>query len=133
MKATLITSELPSKIIQDFADRLNKIENVDLNVLPIKNNFFGGGINIAGLITATDIKEQTKRFETRETVFVPNICLRDDSLFLDDYTVESLAEETGLDIRVTGNKPRELVTALGILPPERTRNRFGSSRWVTEG
>ena len=35
--------------------RLNRIADVELNVCVVKNDFFGGGINIAGLLTAQDI------------------------------------------------------------------------------
>ncbi|MEP6756215.1 MAG: DUF512 domain-containing protein [Chthonomonadales bacterium] len=132
VSATLVTSELPAGIIQNFADRLNQIEGVDLNVCAIKNNFFGGGINIAGLITSTDIIEQLKEFPAHETVYIPEICLRDGELFLDDQTVEGLREETGWDIRTVPPRPRDLVTALGLLAPERKHQNRAVS-WVVEG
>ncbi len=132
VSATLITSELPAGIVTDFANRLNQIENVDINVCVVKNDFFGGGINIAGLITATDIKSQLENFPAHETIYIPNICLRDDNLFLDDYTIEGLRSETGLDLRVIGTKPRDLVTALGLMPPENRRRSFGGASWVVE-
>ena len=130
VRATLITAELPASMVMDLADRLNQIEGVDLNVCVVKNRFFGGGINIAGLLTAQDIREQLEDFPAHETVYTPSICLRDDHLFLDDWTVESLREETGRDFRVVGNRPRDLAVALGLLPPQRARTAV--RRWVTE-
>lgn len=130
VKATLVTAELPAEIVKRFAERLNRIDGIDLNVCVVKNRFFGGGINIAGLITATDLLEELESFPVHETIFVPSICLRDDHLFLDDYTIEGLREETGRDFRATGTKPRDLVTALGLLPPERRRN--PSQHWQME-
>ncbi len=132
ISATLVTSELPAGIVQNFANRLNQIKNVDINVCVVKNEFFGGGINIAGLITATDIKKQLEVFPAREQVYIPNICLRDDNLFLDDYTMDSLREETGRDLRNTGTKPRDLATSLGLMAPERKRRGFGGESWVVE-
>jgi putative radical SAM enzyme (TIGR03279 family) len=130
IKATLVTAELPAGIVQRFADRLNQISGIELNVCAVKNRFFGGGINIAGLITATDLLEHLDAFPAHETIFVPSICLRDEHLFLDDYTIESLREESGRDFRVTGTKPRDLVTALGLLPAERRRNPV--QHWISE-
>jgi putative radical SAM enzyme (TIGR03279 family) len=130
VEATLVTAELPSGVVQDLANRLNRIEGVDLNVCVVKNEFFGGGINIAGLLTAQDILTQLDRFPARETIFIPSICLRDDTLFLDDRTVDEVREETGRDIRVVGTRPRDLVTALGLLPPERKRQ--FAHHWLSE-
>jgi NifB/MoaA-like Fe-S oxidoreductase len=90
---------------------------VDVNVCVVKNRFFGGGINIAGLLTAQDILAHLGDFPAHPTVYLPSICLRDDTLFLDDYTVEEARRESGRDIRVTGIQPRDLVAAMGLLPP----------------
>ncbi len=130
VRATLITAELPANIVRSFADRLNRITDVDVNVCVVKNDFFGGGINIAGLLTAQDIIAHLDRFPAHETVYIPGICLRDDSLFLDDYTLEQIREETGRDIRVAGARPRDLITALGLLPPERKRPTV--HHWISE-
>lgn len=131
LSATLVTAELPAPVIQKFADRLNRIPGVDLNVCTVQNRFFGGGINIAGLLTAQDIRAQLATFPTRPTVFLPDICLRDGSLFLDDITVEEMRRETRLDIRVTGTGPRDLAAAMGLLPPARPRRPW-PTRWRME-
>jgi putative radical SAM enzyme (TIGR03279 family) len=131
VKATLVTAELPSGVVRGLADRLNRIEGVELNVCVVKNEFFGGGINIAGLLTAQDILAQLNRFPAHETVYIPSICLRDDTLFLDDRTLDDVREETGRDLRVVGTRPRDLATALGLLPPERKRH--FASHWLSEG
>jgi len=130
VRATLVTAELPAPIVQSFSDRLNRITNVEINVCVVKNEFFGGGINIAGLLTAQDVMASLDRFASHDTVYIPNICMRDDALFLDDLTVNDMREQTGRDIRITGASPRDLVTALGIMPPARGRRRM--DHWVME-
>ncbi len=131
VSATLITAELPSGIIRGFADRLNRIAGVDVNVCVVKNHFFGGGINIAGLLTAQDILSHMADFPTRGTVFIPRICLRDDALFLDDYTLEEVRRESGRDIYVTGTSPRDLAVAFGLLPKVRNRRPI-PQHWLME-
>ncbi len=116
ISATLVTGELASQVVSDFAERLNRIDGVDLNVCVVKNRFFGGGINIAGLMTAQDIRESLAVFDTRETICIPSICLRDRNLFLDDITVSELASQTGGNLRVVGIKPREFLCDMGIIP-----------------
>ena len=132
ISATLVTAEMPAPTIQRFADRLNRIENVDVNVCVVKNDFFGGDIHIAGLLTAQDILAQLRSFpEAHPTVFLPEICLRDRTTFLDDLTLDEARRESGLDLRVTGNRPRDLAMELGLLSPSRRAYPISRS-WVTE-
>lgn len=114
VKATLVTAELAAEVVKGFAERLNRIDGVDLNVMVLRNEFFGGGINIAGLMTGQDICAQLKNFNAHETVYIPSICLRDGSQFLDDWTLEDLRRETGRDIQVCGIRPDDLVEKLLI-------------------
>lgn len=132
ISATLVTAEMPAELVRSFAARLNTIQGVDLNICVVKNDFFGGDIRIAGLLTATDIASHLRAFpDCREKVYLPRICLRDDELFLDDVTLEELRRVTGLDVRVAGNRPRDLVEALELIPPRRRRSER-SSGWVME-
>lgn len=131
VSATLVTAEMPAPIVRGYADRLNEVQGIMLNVCVIKNEFFGGDIHIAGLLTATDILAQLNAFpDCKQTVFIPKICLRDESVFLDDLTVDDVRRESGRDIRVVGNTPRELAEALGLTSvsvPRRT-----ASGWLME-
>jgi NifB/MoaA-like Fe-S oxidoreductase len=113
-----------------MAARLNRIEGVEVNVCVVKNRFFGGSINIAGLITATDLLEQLADFPVRETLYLPSICLREDWLFLDDYTVEDIRRETGRGVRVVGTKPSELAAGMGLTAPR--RRGASENRWRME-
>ncbi len=115
ISATLVTGELASQVVSDFVERLNRIDGVDLNVCVVKNRFFGGGINIAGLMTAQDIRESLEVFDRKETVCIPSICLRDRTLFLDDVTVSELTSQSGGNLRVVGIKPREFLSDMGII------------------
>ena len=131
ISATLVTSELPANILQSLANRLNQIENVEVNVCVVKNEFFGGGINIAGLITAQDILKTLGRSPINKTVYLPGVCLRDGHLFLDDFTLEDVRRESGLDIRVGGTSPSDLAVAMGLIAQPRKR-RTVSEHWLME-
>src|SRR5262249_14231381 len=131
ISATLVTSELPANIIQSFADRLNRIENVDVSICVVKNEFFGGGINIAGLLTGQDILSALERFPSKKTVYLPGIWLRDGYLFLDDFTLEDMQSESGLDLRIGGSSPTELAVAMGLIEEPRKR-RVIPEHWMME-
>ena len=130
--ATLVTAEMPAAAIQGFADRLNRIQGVDVNVCVVKNEFFGGDIHIAGLLTAQDILSQLGSFRARhETVYLPQICVRDGQQFLDDMTIDEARVQSGMDLRLVGNRPRDLAEAMGLLTASR-RAYPQSRQWITE-
>lgn len=132
VRATLVTAVMPAPFVQEFAARLNQIENVEVNVCVVKNDFFGQDIHIAGLLTATDILNHLRAFpDCHETVYLPEICLRDRTLFLDDVTLEEARRESGLDLRVVGNRPRDLAATLGLLRSGRVAPE-GSVHWMME-
>lgn len=132
IRATLVTAEMPAVNIHEFANRLNAIEGVEVNVCVIHNNFFGGDIHIAGLMTATDIIEQIGAFEEcHQIVYIPQIAVRDEVLFLDDMTVSDVRTRSGKDIRIVGNSPQALAEAMGLI---RSSNRQHDHQptWVME-
>jgi putative radical SAM enzyme (TIGR03279 family) len=132
ISATLITAEMPAPTIQRYADRLNRVEGVDVDVSVVKNDFFGGDIHIAGLLTAQDILSHIERFvDRRRVVYIPQICLRDRSMFLDDVTIDDARRDSGFDLRVVGNRPRDLAAAMGLIGLSRSDYRQSRS-WVTE-
>ena len=85
-------------------------------VFPIKNNFFGGKINVSGLVTATDIEAQLKNEDLGEELLIPSVMLRaEGDMFLDSVTVDELSERLGVKITPVNNDGYELVDAiLGI-------------------
>ena len=82
----------------------------------IKNNFFGGKITVAGLVTATDIEEQLKDQDLGEELLIPAVMLRDGGdMFLDSVTVEELSKKLNIKITPVNNDGYELLDAvLGI-------------------
>jgi NifB/MoaA-like Fe-S oxidoreductase len=81
----LVTSEAFAPILRELTG---------LKVIAITNNFFGGNVNVAGLITAQDIIEQlpTQLMDSDESVALPSVMFNDDGLTLDDMTAAELAQ-----------------------------------------
>ncbi len=81
---------------------LRKFYDLEINVVCIKNHFFGESITVAGLITATDLIMQLKSIDLGDALFLPKVMLRfDEDIFLDDITVEEL--EASLKTQVVIN------------------------------
>lgn len=106
----IAAAPLIESIVQDCKE---KYPLLDCTVYPIKNNFFGERITVAGLVTATDIIEQLSGKELGEELLIPSVMLRNEGdMFLDSITLEELSER--LDIKVTPvtNSGAELVCSI---------------------
>lgn len=119
-RAVLITGELASDVVGRLATALNRIVGVQVQVLAVRNTWFGGTISATGLLTGQDIAAALRLCGGSEPVFLPSICLgagRD--RFLDDMSVEELQVTSGRRITVVEPRPRSLTDALGLTPPRR--------------
>ena len=97
---TLACSVSASKCFEIFAKELNKIENINLKVQPIKSDFFGEDVNVAGLITGQDIIKQLKG-NSFKNVVIPSIVVRPYTTeFLDGLTVKDVEKELGLKLHI---------------------------------
>lgn len=83
--------------------------------LGVKNEFFGGNVNVTGLLTAEDVLRQLPDDLSREAVVVPEIMFNSDGLTLDgmsDTQVIREIERRGGRCRVVPTMPRTIVEAL---------------------
>ena len=104
-KFTAVTGEAAYPYIKELMAKLReKDELLDIEAVPIKNNFFGGKITVAGLVTGTDIADQLKGRDIGDALIVPDCMLRHEKdKFLDDMTLEELEEKVGVPVRVIGS------------------------------
>lgn len=98
-EVSCVTGKLAAPFLKEALAIINeKYPNVKLHVYPIRNDFFGENITVAGLLTGQDIINQLKGKELGERLLLTCNVLRDgETVFLDDITVEEL--ETTLQIR----------------------------------
>ncbi len=108
---TIATGEAAYPFILGMVkDITRKWQNLDCRVIAIKNNFFGGHITVAGLVTATDIMEQLKGVELGEELLIPSVMLRDGGdMFLDSITLGELSEKLNVNITPVNNDGYEFL------------------------
>ena len=93
--------DFSGKLINQNPGKLNKVKNVELQVLPVKNEFWGNDVNVAGLITAQDLINQLKD-KCFNNVIIPSIVLRPYTTeFLDGLTVKDVEEKLNIKLHVT--------------------------------
>ena len=108
---TMVTGEAAYPFISQIVDKIrSKWDNLDCKVIAVKNNFFGGEITVAGLITATDIKEQLQNISLGAELLIPSVMLREaGDMFLDSITVDELSTELGVRITAVDNDGYDLL------------------------
>lgn len=90
-----------------------KFPNITINTQPIKNNFFGGGVNVSGLVTGGDLINQLKGKNIGERLIIPSSMLRfENDLFLDDVSTEDVEREMNVELVAVNNNGADLVNAI---------------------
>jgi putative radical SAM enzyme (TIGR03279 family) len=88
MSGTLFAPVL-SEMIADFNDRFG----ADLNVLPVENDYFGGDVSVAGLLTGGDFAAMRDQVRGDFAV-IPRVALKsDEPILLDGMRFEELESQ----------------------------------------
>ena len=95
----LITGALAAPLIEPLAARLSLKPGLQLDVVPVTNEFFGHGITVSGLLTGQDIAAALSGGAWDRALLPPN-CINGDGVTLDDLTVSQLGERCGIPISV---------------------------------
>lgn len=106
----IATGEMAYPFIREMADLVGEKSGVRIDVYAIKNEFFGGGVNVAGLVCGTDIINQLKDKPKCDVLMMPQVMLRDgEDVFLDDITVDDIEKELGMKTLFSENDGYEFV------------------------
>lgn len=90
-----------------------KFPNITINTRAIKNNFFGGGVNVSGLVTGGDLIDQLRDDELGDRLIIPSSMLRfENDLFLDDVSTYDVERELGVTLVPVNNNGNDLVEAV---------------------
>lgn len=90
-----------------------KFPNITINTRAIKNNFFGGGVNVSGLVTGGDLIDQLSGDDLGDRLIIPSSMLRfENDLFLDDVSTDDVERELGVTLVPVNNNGNDLVEAV---------------------
>ncbi len=99
-KLTLATTFSAADVIKKVSEELNGINNLECEVVVLRNNFFGENVIVAGLITGQDLINQLKGKDI-ETLVLPSIMLRPfTNDFLDNITISDVENALGCKVKV---------------------------------
>jgi NifB/MoaA-like Fe-S oxidoreductase len=82
-------------------DLFGEAYNTHIEVVPIVNNFFGGGVTVTGLLTGSDIINALKDYKFNGNSLLclsKNMFRHGTEVFLDDFELEMLRKQLKVDI-----------------------------------
>ena len=114
IQRTIATGELAAPFLRKHVESVRKkYPNVDIQVFAIKNEFFGGKITVAGLITGTDLISQLKGKDLGDRLLLTNHMLKSgEPVFLDDVTVDDVQNALQIKVSIVESSGADFVSSL---------------------
>ena len=113
-KLTIATGKGAFNLIQNLVENARKKwHNINCEVVPIENYYFGELITTTGLITGSDLIKNLSTRENLGKVLISSAMLRNEGdVFLDDLSPEDVEKEIGAEIKITDCDGASLLDAL---------------------
>lgn len=104
LKIAFATSFAAKEAFYEIAETLNKIENLTVTINPVKSNYWGENITVAGLITSDDLIAAVKDVDA-DYVVIPSIMLKPYSEdFLDGNNLDYVRAKTNKNFIINTEK-----------------------------
>lgn len=116
-KHIILTGELGAMILEPIVRRLNAIEGLYIDLIPIRNRFWGEAVTVSGLITGQDILNTLAGQDVTHytSILIPETMLKSgENLFLDGLTVTELATRVKCPVQVV-HEPERAQSLLDVL------------------
>lgn len=113
-RISIATGELAFNYIKSMVTQTQeKFPNVEVFVYPIRNDFFGEKITVAGLITGQDLIHQLKGKKLGERLFLPCNMLRSgEDIFLDDLTTADVKDALQVTVDIVKSSGQDLINTI---------------------
>lgn len=97
-KGTVLTGTLFAPVLKPLIDDLNLRTGTKLSVAGVRNEYFGGDVSVAGLLTGSDIVKAKDQI-TGDFVILPKTTLKsDEEIMLDGMTLKELRKQLGVPV-----------------------------------
>ena len=113
-RVTIATGELAAPILEELGPEIKaQYPKLDLQVKAVKNEFFGGKITVAGLLTGQDLKKQLADLNLGEELLLTEHMMKSgEQVFLDDVTVEELSGALQVPITIVKSDGKSFLDAV---------------------
>ncbi|GAB4542207.1 MAG: DUF512 domain-containing protein [Thermodesulfovibrionia bacterium] len=99
--------------LEEFVKRLRMIEGLSIDLIEVRNEFFGPSVTVTGLLTGRDILKACVGRTGAECLFVPDVTLKHgEGVFLDNVTIMDLEESLGMRVIPIESTPEGLLKGI---------------------
>ncbi|ATS17559.1 TIGR03279 family radical SAM protein [Synechococcus sp. PCC 6717] len=97
---------------QPLVTRLNQIQNLRLDLYPLASDYWGQAMTVTGLLTGHDLIYHLQGKPLGDRLLLPSIMLKhDEAVFLDDLSLETVADALQVPIQVVSGGAAGLIAA----------------------
>ena len=113
-EVTFVTGMLAAPFLTELAQTcMEAFPEVQVKVVPVRNDFFGERITVSGLITGQDILAQLKGKNLGDALFLPINMLRSgECVLLDDITTDALSDALQVPVDIVKSSGQSLLYAM---------------------
>lgn len=113
-RVTIPTGEGVFPFLNSMLDALRaKSSALQIDLVPVRNDFFGGTVDVTGLLTGQDIVKALKGRELGDEILLAgNMMKAGEDIFLDDMTLEELSQALHTPARRVPNTGDALLMAV---------------------
>jgi len=114
-KVAVVTGVSGEYVLRPVIERLNRIEKLQVELIGVFNEFFGGHVTVAGLLTGNDLTAALRKRLPVDCILLPSVmCKRDEPVFLDGKTIADLSGELNTPVQIINIEEGagELITAV---------------------
>ena len=107
LRLALFTGSLAYDCLKELIEEID-VENLSVDLIAVKNHYFGTQINVAGLLTSQDMLTAWEAIKGGyDGLIIPGTALRKgEDIFLDDVTLKEFAEKVGVPVKVSEFAPQ---------------------------
>jgi putative radical SAM enzyme (TIGR03279 family) len=102
LRVTLVTGVSAFHLISELVQKhLSTIPGLKVQLVCVKNDFFGHSVTVTGLLTGRDIIGALRRKgNLGDLILLPPNCINQDGLFLDDLRPKDIERKYGSEVKV---------------------------------
>jgi putative radical SAM enzyme (TIGR03279 family) len=109
---TWVVGNTVAQAFQPIIERLNQVKGLEIKMAALASRYWGQTMTVTGLLTGQDILKALQGQDLGDGLLLPQLMLRYGTQeFLDDTTVEQLAQALNCDIHPVGGGAADLIDA----------------------
>ena len=115
-RCSWVVGQIVAQALQPVAERLNAVDGVEFHLIGLPSPYWGQEQVVTGLLTGQDLLRGLKGKELGDELLLPSVMLRQGQpVFLDDMTLEALAAQLPVPIRIVHGAADVVDSVLGAV------------------